>query len=373
MSQGALPSLSLDQLIALNDEIAALARAGVPLDFGLRQVGRDMPGRLGTYATLLSERIAQGEPLDKLLGDPNAKLPRAYQAVVLAGLSTGRLPAALESLASTMRRLAELRRMTVVSLIYPLILLAVAWLLIAFTTSMILPVLYKMSLDNHVPWAGLMRPLVQAGAYANVWGPIGPVVLLAWAAIIFYDSSRATIVGARRTALGLAWLPWTRASLKASKAAAMIDIVGLAIEHGLPLDNALNLAAEATGDVDYIRDAQALAEAIRRGQNLSGNVNRNDQGQEIAQLGRRSGLPALLTWMLAGNVSADVRIATLRLGAKEYHSLAMHQAEVARVMIPVAVTCCCSGMIVFLYTFAIFFPYTRLIYTLSQSLTGGRS
>ena len=153
----------------------------------------------------------------------------------------------------------------------------------------------------------------------------------------------------------------------------MIDIVGLAIEHGLPLDNALNLAAEATGDVDYIRDAQALAEAIRRGQNLSGNANRNDQGQEIAQLGRRSGLPALLTWMLAGNVSADVRIATLRLGAKEYHSLAMHQAEVARVMIPVAVTCCCSGMIVFLYTFAIFFPYTRLIYTLSQSLTGGRS
>ena len=50
-----------------------------------------------------------------------------------------------------------------------------------------------------------------------------------------------------------------------------------------------------------------------------------------------------------------------------------NEAEVARVMIPVAVTCCCSGMIVFLYTFAIFFPYTRLIYTLSQSLTGGRS
>ena len=48
------PVITLDQLIALNDEIAALVRAGVPLDRGLRSLGEDLPGRLGRFARQLS-------------------------------------------------------------------------------------------------------------------------------------------------------------------------------------------------------------------------------------------------------------------------------------------------------------------------------
>ena len=40
---GSPQQVTLDQLIALNDEIAALARAGVPLDQGLLHLGRDLP------------------------------------------------------------------------------------------------------------------------------------------------------------------------------------------------------------------------------------------------------------------------------------------------------------------------------------------
>jgi general secretion pathway protein F len=354
MKQTTLPSLSLDQLIALNDEIAALAKAGVPLDFGFKQLSREMPGQLGVYAQLLSERIAQGEPLDKLLGDPRVKLPRVYQAVVVAGLSTGRLPAVLESLSGTMRRLAELRRTTVVSLVYPLTLLSIAWVLIAFTTSTVMPVFYKMAVENHMPGANGFLPLLVIGRYAPYWRWGGPAVFMIWAAIVWYDTSRAAVIGTGRSSFWLGWLPWTRATLKVSRAAAVIDMVGLAMEHGLPLDRALNLAAEATGDARYIRDAQHLAETIRRG------------GGNSRELHRRSGLPALLTWMLAGSVSPEVMIAALKGGASEYHRLALHKAEVARVMIPIAVTCFVSGVIVTAYAVGIFLPYTSLLYTMAK-------
>ena len=47
---GRVGAITLDQLIALNDEMAALARAGVPLDRGLLAVGRELRGRTGKFA-----------------------------------------------------------------------------------------------------------------------------------------------------------------------------------------------------------------------------------------------------------------------------------------------------------------------------------
>ena len=94
--------ITLDQLLALNDEIAALARAGVPLDQGLLHLGRDLPGRLGAISRQFGQRLEAGEPVLALLGD-DGDLPPAYRAVVAAGIRTGRLSVALEGIATLLR------------------------------------------------------------------------------------------------------------------------------------------------------------------------------------------------------------------------------------------------------------------------------
>ena len=76
-------SITLDQLAALNDEMAALARAGVPLDRGLLHVGGDLPGRLGRITRDIGQRLEQGETIEQVLSDES--LPTAYRAVVAAG------------------------------------------------------------------------------------------------------------------------------------------------------------------------------------------------------------------------------------------------------------------------------------------------
>jgi len=92
--------MNLDDLIALNDEIAALVRAGVPLEMGLAELGGDLPGRLGRFATALAQRTAQGESLAQAIAGDAGQLPQAYRAVVEAGVRAGRLPAALEAVAA---------------------------------------------------------------------------------------------------------------------------------------------------------------------------------------------------------------------------------------------------------------------------------
>ena len=103
-------SLTLDHLIALNDEIAALVRTGLPLERGLREVGGDFHGRLGRAMTVLAERMSRGESLPEALTAERERLPRIYRAVVEAGLRAGRLAAALEGLTGFVRAYLDSRQ-----------------------------------------------------------------------------------------------------------------------------------------------------------------------------------------------------------------------------------------------------------------------
>jgi general secretion pathway protein F len=95
------PPITLDQLTALNDEIAALVRSGVPLETNLAEIGEDLPGTLGKITMLLAQRASRGESLPQLIAECSAQFPPVYRAVVEAGLRAGRLSAALESLSGT--------------------------------------------------------------------------------------------------------------------------------------------------------------------------------------------------------------------------------------------------------------------------------
>ena len=68
-------TLHVDQFIALNDEIAALVRAGVPLPHGLRELGRDVPGRLGAAAEALGHSLESGTNLLDALADDRTAFP----------------------------------------------------------------------------------------------------------------------------------------------------------------------------------------------------------------------------------------------------------------------------------------------------------
>ena len=98
------PQLTLEQLAALSDEIAALSRAGVPLDRGLKELARELPGRLGRVAGSVGDQLTLGQPLAQIVADLGALLPPAYQTVIAAGLRAGRLPAALEGVSRSARR-----------------------------------------------------------------------------------------------------------------------------------------------------------------------------------------------------------------------------------------------------------------------------
>src|SRR5262249_55250381 len=114
---------------ALNDEIVSLVRSGVPLEMGLGELGRDSAGALQEISQSLAAQMNAGASLAEALHAEEGRLPVTYRTVVEAGIRAGRLPAALEAISNYARELVDLRRRITLALLYPFIVVVLAYLL----------------------------------------------------------------------------------------------------------------------------------------------------------------------------------------------------------------------------------------------------
>src|SRR5262245_42053779 len=67
-------TVSIEQLVALNDEIASLVRGGMPLELGLRELGEDSAGALQQITQALASRMSNGATLAEALDGERQRL-----------------------------------------------------------------------------------------------------------------------------------------------------------------------------------------------------------------------------------------------------------------------------------------------------------
>jgi type II secretory pathway component PulF len=88
--------LSLDELIAFNDELIALQKAGLSLPDGLK-VAADVRGRLGRCSLRLASRLESGESLETIIADESLGFGLFYRSLLKVGFRTCDLGWALET------------------------------------------------------------------------------------------------------------------------------------------------------------------------------------------------------------------------------------------------------------------------------------
>ncbi len=347
-------SLNLDELAAINDELAALVRAGVPLEPGLARLGSEMPGRLGRRARALAERLQGGEALEDVLDDPRMGVPRMYTAILRAGQRSGRLAPALELFAETLTHVRDTRRAVIGACIYPLIVIFMALLLGMFTVRKILPSFHKGTLDfDGTPPSESMMWLP--------WGVAATVLVLVtflwWA-----RSWRANLLVPGDVGNAFAWLPWMRSVARWSRQAILVDLLRLFVGQGVPLPEALRSAAQATGDRRTIQAMASLAERLEAG--------------DLTALGRldaRSkshGLSSLLRWLFVAARREDRLLPALGAASERYHQRVILAARRAQVLLPVLITLVAGGFVVSMYVWLVFAPYLSFLRILTLPVGG---
>src|SRR6516162_7653136 len=99
-----------EDLITLNEEIAGMARAGLPLDQGLAAMGKEMGrGRLQAVTLALAADLKAGHPLPDALKRQQGQVPPFYAGLIAAGIRSGRVADVLATLTTYARTMADLR------------------------------------------------------------------------------------------------------------------------------------------------------------------------------------------------------------------------------------------------------------------------
>lgn len=355
MSHHPTHSVSLEELIALNEEIISLTKAGVPLELGLKEVGVDQRGRLGRLCQGLGAHMSEGMSLSEALRAESPQIPKVYHTMIEAGLRTGRLPSALEALSTFATELVELRRKIGYALLYPLIVIALAYglfLVFIFEVANRMRDTYVFA-SSEIPWA--LRMLGKAGETAAYWAWIPPVMLVL--AVIWWNvSAGSRLLNPASPGRLLGWIPGVRSIARNHQAANFADLLALMVQHEVPFHEGVKLAAEAATDSKFVASAQAIADA-------------NSRGESLGQIAKKSSaVPPFLRWLMAAHQEGTALIDGLRLASGMYRTRANDQAAWLRLVFPVVTAIVVGGGATLLYAMTLFMPLTELLRDLSNDM-----
>ncbi len=250
-----ISSSQLDHLIGLCDEIAAFVRSGIPIEKSLLDLSHDAPKHLREHLVQLARELEAGKSLaDAVRDDP--VFPPVYAAVVEAGIRSGNLAGALDSIAQSARVLRDTRSFLLQTTIYPMVLFTTLWFVFVglflfagprfagffdaygYSTLLIAPM--RLASDN------LQTSLIIAA--------IVPLVL--WAAYLIWAirSGHGNVIQSSGRTGPLTWVPWVgRATVQLQKMT-FAKILALLVKSSVPLDQAILLAAKATNDRYWSRE-----------------------------------------------------------------------------------------------------------------------
>jgi type II secretory pathway component PulF len=257
-------ALAADDFIFFNEQLAAMASAGLSLDEGLRELARDVESpRLRRVLESIAGELQRGTPLEEAIAKREADLPVLYSRVVRAGIRTGQLPGTLLNLSQHLRSMRETNRMIAEALTYPLTVLSLTVAIVSAVMLYVVPMFKGVFFDFSVklPRATLFL-LSLSDAFRGILLVIGLVVafiLLVWFALRFSPTGRRV-----REHLFMA-LPIVGAITRASLTARFARSLSLTTSSGLPLPEALRLSAGATGSTTLDQDADAMAAHIEQG------------------------------------------------------------------------------------------------------------
>jgi general secretion pathway protein F len=347
-------SITIDELAALNDEIAALVRAGIPLDRGLLQASSDLPGGLKRVTQALGQRLKRGETLSQALTAESQSTPPLYRAVVEAGAKSGRLAQALEGLTRYVRGYSDARATIGVALWYPIVVLTLAYGLFMAVVMVIIPRFTSAfeSLGLAIPLP--VRWLETVGELAPYWWPVWPVLLLAVLVGWWRSGQAVSFQASSWTVLKL--FPWMRSLLSDYESAGFAELLALLLQHGVPYPRAVTLAAEATGNAATIEGACQLAAAVERGES---------PGRVVGELPRKAFRP-LLRWTLATGQEQGTLVQSLTNLAPMYRKRGLFQAEKLQVFLPSLLMLLIGGSATLVYGLTLFIPLSSLLRELAS-------
>jgi type II secretory pathway component PulF len=345
-----MASAAFQDLLLLNAEIAALVRASIPLELGLRRLAVQETGRLGRLAERIAVRLESGASLVEAVRQEETVVSPLYAAVVEAGLRSNRLPDALDSLVEMGRTIETVRRRVWLSMMYPLVVVVFAYLLMCLFAVVMVPTVVE-GWDPKSPLRDAALPFVTAVQQTAVWWVPGLPILVVALAMSFSSACRLwgeahalPVSRGLRGIWGGVWIPGVPTLFADLDRSHVCRVLALLLHHQVPLPEALRLTARTTESPPLGESLDQVASGLQQGRSLAAEVH-------VAQR-----LPSLLSQLLrAGAADSDLS-AALNQASEIYHRRALRRVDWLRVTLTPVLTVFLGGTVTMLYALCFMIP-----------------
>lgn len=253
---------------ALIGELAVLLNAGLPLDRALAlAIGNiENAGAAEAMGALLSA-VREGAPLSRAMLDNPALFSPAEAAMAEAGEAGGRLAEALERLSQMLEQAAELQRLVVTSMIYPVALLVIAIAVIGLMLLYVVPQFEHLIDASRVQLPTMTMVVITASRLLRadgLWGLTGLIVLgLALRQALARPAVRRAIDAQ------VLHVPLLGELLRRIDTARFAHTLGALLDGGVPLPGALLLAQRTISNSVMAAAIGKVAEGLREGGGLA--------------------------------------------------------------------------------------------------------
>ena len=332
--------VTLEQVMAFNEELASLSAAGVPINLGDPQHSTEES--LAQINAALALRTSLGQRIDAALTDDQS-LPTVYRNAVLTGMQTNQLSLALDGMSQQPTAWDDLRRTTAQALVQPLIVLMLAYfgfIVLCLTFFPAIDGIYE-QLREQRNWG--VKFLAISRAWMSVWVPLVPLLIVA--TIIFWR---------RREQSQQPWLPGSNRYFATVAYSTFAEQLSKLLAAGVPFAESLRLAGKASGNESLMLTSDTIAAARERNEVLTA-------GDEM----QLSTLPPLLGWVLTSNLEGESLPDLLRFTAETYRQSADRQSAVWHIALPTVLSALLGGAIVLGYGLSLFVPYLNLMVDLA--------
>ncbi|MCO6056636.1 type II secretion system inner membrane protein GspF [Pseudomonas sp. MOB-449] len=300
--------LGAAELALLTRQLATLVQAALPLEEVLAAVAAQCEKRSHQSMLLaIRARVLEGHGLARAMTEFPRAFPALYRATVAAGERAGHLGQVLLQLADYTEARQAARQQIQLALLYPSILLLAAFGIVGFLLGFVVPDVVKVFIDSGQELPALTRGLIAASGGLRDHGLL-MLVLLAGLA----GAARLTL---QKPAARLRWhavqlrLPVLGKVLRAGSCSRFTSTLAILGRSGVPLVDALEIAAEVVANQQIRTGLKDVARAVREGGGLT------------RALERSGHFPPMMLYMIASGERSGELDAMLERAARQQETL----------------------------------------------------
>ena len=269
------------EFLVFNQELATLLKAGMPLVQSLDLLKRRVTSP--SFRRVLDdvhEKVRSGTALSDAFDAHRELFPSVYMASLLAGERSGNLDAMLRRYVEYTKIVATVKRKTVSALVYPAILISLALVMVTFIVLKVVP------------------------AFQDFYGTFGAQLPLSTRAIValseFLRTQFLLVIGAliATVVAAVAWvrrpgqkarfdhvllsLPMLGQVARKFATSQMARTLATLLGGGLPLVNALDIAAKSVGNQYMAKQLDVVSARVREGESFAAALEARHSFPEVA-------------------------------------------------------------------------------------------